>query len=69
MNFIPYNTVDGLDFRRPSWERAAEMARALHRRGILAKLRQSAGQDIEGACGQLRARTAEGAGRGIQRAA
>ena len=27
MNFIPYNTVDGLDFRRPSWERAAEMAR------------------------------------------
>jgi len=69
MNFIPYNTVDGLDFRRPSWERAAEMARALHRRGILAKLRQSAGQDIEGACGQLRARTGEGAGRGIQRAA
>jgi 23S rRNA (adenine2503-C2)-methyltransferase len=69
MNFIPYNTVDGLDFRRPSWERAAEMARSLHRRGILAKLRQSAGQDIDGACGQLRARTRGGAGRGIQRAA
>ena len=23
MNFIPYNTVDGLAFKRPSWERAA----------------------------------------------
>jgi 23S rRNA (adenine2503-C2)-methyltransferase len=56
MNFIPYNTVDGLDFRRPSWERAAEMARYLHRRGILTKLRDSAGQDVEGGCGQLRAR-------------
>lgn len=56
MNMIPYNTVDGLDFRRPSWERAAEIARTLHRRGILTKLRQSAGQDVDGGCGQLRAR-------------
>jgi 23S rRNA (adenine2503-C2)-methyltransferase len=56
MNFIPYNRVDGLDFARPDWTRAAEMVRRLHRRGVLAKLRQSAGQDIEGACGQLRAR-------------
>jgi 23S rRNA (adenine2503-C2)-methyltransferase len=56
VNFIPYNTVDGTDFRRPSWERAAEMARYLHRRGVLAKLRRSAGQDVEAGCGQLRAR-------------
>jgi 23S rRNA (adenine2503-C2)-methyltransferase len=56
MNFIPYNTVEDLDFRRPSWERAAEMVRFLHRRGVLAKLRQSAGQDVAGGCGQLRAR-------------
>jgi 23S rRNA (adenine2503-C2)-methyltransferase len=56
MNFIPYNTVDGVGYRRPPWERAAEMARALHRRGVLAKLRHSAGQDVEGGCGQLRAR-------------
>jgi len=61
MNMIPYNTVDGLDFRRPSWERAAEIARTLHRRGILTKLRQSAGQDVEGGCGQLRARELNGA--------
>jgi 23S rRNA (adenine2503-C2)-methyltransferase len=56
MNFIPYNTVDGLDFARPAVERAAEMVRYLHRRGVLAKLRRSAGQDVEGGCGQLRAR-------------
>jgi 23S rRNA (adenine2503-C2)-methyltransferase len=28
----------------------------LYRHGILAKLRQSSGQDIDGGCGQLRAR-------------
>lgn len=56
MNFIPYNEVESLDFKRPSWERAAEMARWLHRRGVLTKLRQSAGQDVDGGCGQLRAR-------------
>ncbi|MBI5275792.1 MAG: RNA methyltransferase [Burkholderiales bacterium] len=56
LNLIPYNRVDGLDFRRPSWERAAAMARTLHRRGILTKLRQSAAQDVDGGCGQLRAR-------------
>ena len=56
LNLIPWNTVDGMPFRRPSWERAAEMARHLHRRGILTKLRHSAGQDVEGGCGQLRAR-------------
>ena len=63
LNLIPYNVVDGLDFRRPSWERAAEMARQLHRRGVLTKLRHSAGQDVEGGCGQLRARAvADGVG-------
>jgi 23S rRNA (adenine2503-C2)-methyltransferase len=56
VNFIPFNKIDGADFRRPSWERAAEMARFLHRRGVLAKLRRSAGQDVEAGCGQLRAR-------------
>ncbi|MDP2325390.1 MAG: RNA methyltransferase [Gammaproteobacteria bacterium] len=59
MNFIPYNTVDGLDFARPAGQRAAEMARYLHQRGVLTKLRRSAGQDVEGGCGQLRARSRE----------
>jgi 23S rRNA (adenine2503-C2)-methyltransferase len=57
MNLIPYNTVDALPYCRPDMARTAEMVRALHRRGILAKTRNSAGQEIDGGCGQLRART------------
>ena len=58
MNFIPLNDVTGLDYHRPSAERATAMAHTLRQQGILAKLRNSAGQEIEGACGQLRARAA-----------
>jgi 23S rRNA (adenine2503-C2)-methyltransferase len=57
MNMIPYNSNEGLDFKRPSWESAAAIARSLHRRGVLTKLRHSAGQDVDGGCGQLRARS------------
>ncbi|MBI5331538.1 MAG: RNA methyltransferase [Betaproteobacteria bacterium] len=56
MNFIPYNANEGMGFRRPSGERASVMAGLLHQRGIVARLRNSAGQDVEGGCGQLRAR-------------
>jgi 23S rRNA (adenine2503-C2)-methyltransferase len=56
MNFILYNAVPGLGFRRPARERAASMVRELHGRGVLAKLRDSAGQDVAGGCGQLRSR-------------
>ncbi len=65
LNLIPYNRVEGLDFARPDWVRAAAMARTLHRRGVLTKLRRSAGQDVEGGCGQLRARSAAGTPRVI----
>ena len=56
MNFIPYNAVNGAEFKRPSWERAAQLAGYLHQHGIIARLRDSAGQDVDGGCGQLRAR-------------
>jgi 23S rRNA (adenine2503-C2)-methyltransferase len=56
MNMIPYNQIDGLPYQRPSWEKAAAIARSLHRRGVLTKLRHSAGQDVDAGCGQLRAR-------------
>ncbi len=59
LNLIPYNKVDGLDFKRPSPERATAMARTLLKRGVLTKLRQSAGQDVDAGCGQLRARVIE----------
>ncbi|MBX3622152.1 MAG: RNA methyltransferase [Rhizobacter sp.] len=56
MNMIPYNTNEGMPYRRPSWDKAAAIARSLHRRGVLTKLRHSAGQDVDAGCGQLRAR-------------
>ena len=58
LNLIPFNAVEGVDFGRPSRERCEAMARSLHQRGILTKLRYSAGQDVDGGCGQLRARVA-----------
>ncbi len=58
LNFIPYNPIEGVDYRRPSIERARAMSQYMHAHGVLAKLRRSAGQDVDGACGQLRARHA-----------
>jgi 23S rRNA (adenine2503-C2)-methyltransferase len=60
LNMIPYNTIPDLAFKRPTWERARAIAAELHRRGVLTKLRDSAGQDVDGGCGQLRARSAAG---------
>jgi 23S rRNA (adenine2503-C2)-methyltransferase len=69
LNLIPYNAVEGLAFARPAAERSRAMARELHRRGILTKLRQSAGQDVQAGCGQLRARHERRAARVIEIAA
>jgi 23S rRNA (adenine2503-C2)-methyltransferase len=57
LNMIPYNTVPDLPFRRPPWDKAVALARELHSKGVLTKLRNSAGQDVDGGCGQLRARS------------
>jgi 23S rRNA (adenine2503-C2)-methyltransferase len=59
MNFIPFNAVEGLPYRRPSAERTAEMMQTLNRQDIYSRVRDSAGQEVEGACGQLRARAAK----------
>lgn len=56
LNLIPYNRVPDLPYQRPAWDQAAAMARELHQRGVLTKLRRSAAQDVDGGCGQLRAR-------------
>jgi len=58
LNLIPFNAVEGVAFSRPAREHCEQMARTLHERGILTKLRWSAGQDVDGGCGQLRARAA-----------
>ena len=60
MNFIPFNPVEGSPFRRPSPDRLFEIVSRLRRQRIIACLRDSAGQDVEGGCGQLRARTIGG---------
>ena len=60
LNMIPYNTNPGLPFRRPDWDKAHAIAAWLFERGVLTKLRDSAGQDVDGGCGQLRARAAGG---------
>ncbi|UXH79968.1 RNA methyltransferase [Roseateles amylovorans] len=60
LNMIPYNSVPELPFLRPDWDKARDIARRLHQRGILTKLRDSAGQDVDGGCGQLRARAIAG---------
>lgn len=59
LNLIPYNPTAGMPYQRPDAHHAEELVRRLHRRGILTKLRQSAGQDVDGGCGQLRARAVE----------
>ncbi|MEO4030778.1 RNA methyltransferase [Chromobacterium vaccinii] len=58
LNIIPYNSVEGDDYQRPSDERIAQFKRYLHDNGVLTKVRDSAGQDVDGGCGQLRARAA-----------
>lgn len=54
VNLIPYNTVDGLDWRRPAECIQEAFLGILLDRGIQATLRREKGHDIEAACGQLR---------------
>jgi len=56
MNLIPYNATAALAYRRPAVERITELTRYLHAKGIRTTVRNSAGQDVDGGCGQLRAR-------------
>jgi 23S rRNA (adenine2503-C2)-methyltransferase len=59
LNLIPYNSLEADEYRRPEGERIVEMVRYLHSRGVLTKVRNSAGQDVDGGCGQLRARAVD----------
>ena len=58
LNVIPFNSLEGDTYQRPDAERTREIVRHLHSRGVLTKVRNSAGQDVDGGCGQLRARAA-----------
>jgi 23S rRNA (adenine2503-C2)-methyltransferase len=54
VNLIPYNTVQGLPWSRPSQNRQEKFLSILHRHTIPATLRREKGGDIDAACGQLR---------------
>lgn len=57
VNLIPYNKVDGLDWRRPNDRRQQAFLESLTKQGVRATLRREKGHDIDAACGQLRLRT------------
>lgn len=57
INLIPYNTVEGLPWSRPSRNRQETFLRILRHHGAVATLRREKGHDIDAACGQLRLQT------------
>ena len=59
VNLIPYNTVAGLPWQRPSVERQDAFANILRHAGVPVTLRREKGHDIAAACGQLRLQTEE----------
>ena len=62
VNLIPYNTVDGLEWKRPALSHCRAFQEVLKNAGVTATLRIEKGHDIDAACGQLRLKqeTAEG---------
>lgn len=55
INLIPYNTVKEKDYRSSSVKRTLAFYDMLKKRGVPVTLRQKKGDDIDAACGQLRA--------------
>lgn len=61
VNLIPYNTVEGLPWKRPSEDFQEAFLSKLKARGVTATLRREKGHDIDAACGQLRLRVEKAA--------
>ncbi len=57
VNLIPYNTVEGLPWKRPSVTRQERFADILRDARVSVTLRREKGHDIDAACGQLRLKT------------
>ncbi len=57
INLIPYNTVEGLEWKRPSLNRQEQFLATLSKAKVQATIRREKGHDIEAACGQLRLQT------------
>ncbi|HEV3387008.1 MAG TPA: 23S rRNA (adenine(2503)-C(2))-methyltransferase RlmN [Gemmata sp.] len=54
VNLIPWNDVEGLQYRRPKDEDLTRFMEILHRSGVSVKVRKRKGSEIDAACGQLR---------------
>ena len=57
VNCIPYNTVEGLQWKRPSLRRQDAFIEVLRKARVSATIRREKGHDINAACGQLRLKT------------
>src|SRR5215212_3305912 len=57
VNLIPYNTVEGLEWSRPSREMQKRFLSIVRSHEVVATLRREKGHDIDAACGQLRLQT------------
>ena len=62
VNLIPYNKVEGLEWKRPPNNHCRAFQNILKDAGVTTNLRLEKGHDIDAACGQLRLKqeTAEG---------
>ena len=54
VNIIPYNPIREMDYKTPTGERIEHFRNLLEKKGIRVTVRQTAGRDIDAACGQLR---------------
>jgi len=57
VNLIPYNSVPGLDWKRPSLTRQESFYDRIRRKDVSATIRREKGHDIAAACGQLKLQT------------
>ena len=64
VNLIPFNAVEGTDFKRSSRARVQSFKDELQSLGIEVETRSEKGSDIDAACGQLRRREAGAAYQG-----
>lgn len=56
LNLIPFNPFPGTQFRRSSADTIARFRDELLKRGVMATIRKTRGDDIDAACGQLAGR-------------
>ena len=54
INLIPYNAIREGSFKRPSVRKVEAFSALLKKHGLRVTVRQTAGRDIDAACGQLR---------------